>query len=195
MNRPARVRAEAPRRCLEPAPDIRPPVPGPGDRRDRHQPLLAVLPRLDAQDAPRAVRLQPEPGPVFLDRLLHRRRRRLPHDRLPGQVAGGRGFSVHGARMATFLACSLLTAPQHGGRLLAGLVAAPGHAACDRVRLAGPVPHLLRLHARSCRRGGWEMSRACLSFLTWTATRSSRSRSAAGSTGPTPIPRSCSWPG
>ena len=38
---------------------LRPPVPGPGGRRDHDQPLLAVLPGLDARDAPRAVRLQP----------------------------------------------------------------------------------------------------------------------------------------
>ena len=120
---PENDRARGPARPADPpspipraGADVHPPVPGPGGRRDRHQPLLAVLPGLDAQDAPRAISVQPEPGPVLLDRLLPGRRRRLPLDRVPGQVAGGPGLL--GPRSADDDLPGLLAPdrPEHAGR-------------------------------------------------------------------------------
>ena len=63
--------------------------------------------------------------------------------------------------MATFLACALLTALMHGGRLPAGFGAAfwltllvIGFGSL------GPVPYSIMLSPRSFRRGGWERLRA-----------------------------------
>ena len=83
----------------------------------------------------------------LLHRLLPGRGRRLPGGRVPGQVAGGPGLlGPRGADVDVFAFCTLLTAPEHAGRVPARLVAVPGRAAGRRVRLARPVPHVLRLH-------------------------------------------------
>ena len=50
--------------------DSGPPISCPGRGRHRHQPLLAVLPSLDAHDAREAVRLQQGPDPELLLTLL-----------------------------------------------------------------------------------------------------------------------------
>ena len=57
-----------------------------------------------------------------------------------------RGFSVHGARMAAFVGCTLLTAMSTLVAFLPASSTAAGHPAGHRLRLARPVPDVLRLH-------------------------------------------------
>src|SRR5262249_12002798 len=114
--------------------------------RDHHQPLLAVLPGVDAGHAPRAIRLQPARGPGLLDRLLCGDGRRLPHDRVPGQMAGGSWLVGPRGTDVDLPGLLALDRPERPGCRVARLLAAPGHAAGRRLRLPRPVPHLLRTH-------------------------------------------------
>ncbi len=138
----------------------RPPVPGAGDRRDRDQLVLAVPPRLDAGDAPRAIRLWAARRPVFLHRLLRRRGRRLPLGGFPGPLAGGPGpFGPRGADVGLRL-LHAAHRDEHAGRRPARVVDAAGHAARGRLRLARPVPDVLRLHPGAVGATAWDGSPA-----------------------------------
>ena len=72
---------------------LHPPVPGPGRGRDHHQPLLAVLPGLDADDAREAVRLHARSRPRTSPRSTTWSRGSAVSGGVPGQVAGRRGLA------------------------------------------------------------------------------------------------------
>ena len=67
---------------------LRPAFPRAGRGGSHDQPLLALLPRVAPEDAPRAARLRPGRGQLLHLGVLHRHRRRLPGRRLRRQVPG-----------------------------------------------------------------------------------------------------------
>ena len=124
-----------------------PPLYRPRDRGDRDQPVLAVLPGVDAQDAGRAVSIRREIQVQYfsIGYYIAADVGCLSIGFLTKWLAG-RGCPVHGARLTTFFGVLTADRSQCRGCGLAGLVAAAGDAAGHRVRLAGPVPQLLRVH-------------------------------------------------
>ena len=172
-----------------------PPVPGPGGRRDQHQPLLAVFPRLDADDAGGAVWLLPGPSPVFLGRLLPRRGRRLHRGRFPGQVAHDArllGPRSTDDRVPRLLPCSTalstLAAFLPASSMLLVTLLLVGFGSLGQFPLYYAFTQEL-----STRRMG--KVTGVLSFLTWISNALLQgAESASGSTGPVPHRRSHSWP-
>ena len=91
--------------------------------------------------------------------------------------------------MATFLGLFTFDEPVRGGRVLARVVASPGHTSLDRVRLARSVPHLLRPEPGAVGAADGE-DHGGVEFPHLDGHRCSpRSRLASGSTGLTLIPR------
>ena len=80
----------------------------------------------------------------------------------------GRGFSVHGARMTTFLVCSLLTASSMLAAVPARLVAVPGHLARRSGSARSASSPSTTPSPRNCRRSRMGKVTGALSFLTWT---------------------------
>ena len=100
----------------------------------------------------------------------------------------GRGCSIHGARMTTFFACSLLTALS----VLAAALPASGLLLATLLVVGfgslGQFPvYYAFTQELSARRLG--RVTGTLSFITWTSTALVQSRSVGGSTGPARIPR------
>ena len=187
-------KARISRRAVVQQAHVRPPIPRPGDRRGRHQPLLAVLPGVDAQDAPRGVSLRRKAGPVLLDRLLHRGRRRLLVDRVSHQVAGGPGPVGPRRQGGDVLGVFATDRIERRGRRLAGLGAASGHAAGDRIWLARTVPHLLCFHPGTFRAADGERHRGAeLPDLDGPRARAKADRPLARPK-LTGIRQSCCWP-
>ena len=139
-------------------------------------------------------RLHAEADPVLLVGLLPGRGRRLLRRGFLVKWLAGAGWSVHRARMATFLVCSLLTALERRRRVPARLVALAGRC-CWRsasARSDSFPTYYAFTQELSVRQMG--KVTGVLSFVTWTSIALVQNRSAAGSTGPARTRPSCSSP-